>query len=221
MPEKATMPIVIKYWNDVANQFDSIYTGENKTPFQQWLDRFFRKDIYERRAWTHAHAGKLNGKSIIDIGCGPGRFCSDFANLGASRVIGLDTAPEMLRIAKKVAARQGTASVSEWVCSDILDWNNIESFDVSVAMGFWDYVEDPVSRLQAIRKITRGNFLSSWPRLWTWRSPIRKVRLQYISGCPVYFFTRPQLERLFKATGWEITACEVVGKIYCVDARPC
>jgi len=61
---------------------------------------------------------------------------------------------------------------------------------------------------------------SSWPRLWTWRSPVRKVRLQYMRGCPVYFFTRPQLEKMFTETGWKIQSCEVIGKIYCIDARP-
>jgi SAM-dependent methyltransferase len=220
MAKKDTMPAVIDFWNKVADEFDSIYTGQNKSGVARWMDGFFRKDIYERREWTLAHAGDLKGRSIIDIGCGPGRFCSDFARAGSPRVVGLDTAPEMLRRAREVVAAEKTAAVCEWVCSDILDWHQNEVFDVSVAMGFWDYVEDPRSRLTAIRKVTRDRFLSSWPRLWTWRSPLRKVRLQYIRGCPVYFFTRSQLEQMFTATGWKIVSCEVIGKIYCVDARP-
>lgn len=220
MAQKDTMPAVIDFWNKVADEFDSIYTGKGKSGFAQALDRYFRKDIYQRRQWSIDQAGDVKGKSVIDIGCGPGRFCSDYVKAGATRVLGLDTSPEMLKRARIVTKDEGTAHACEWVLSDIDGWKSDEKFDVAVAMGFWDYVADPRSRLRTIRAVTRGRFLSSWPRLWTWRVPLRKVRLQYIRGCPVYFFTRPQLERLFTETGWKIHNCEVIGKLYCVDARP-
>ena len=49
--------------------------------------------------------------------------------------------------------------------------------------------------------------------------PVRKVRLQYIRGCPVYFFRRPQVIQMIEEAGFKVTSCEVVGKLFCVDAR--
>jgi SAM-dependent methyltransferase len=88
-------------------------------------------------------------------------------------------------------------------------------------MGFWDYIEEPDGHLQAIRKHLKpgGKLLSSWPVLWSWRVPVRIVRLRWIRGCPCFFYTRKQLEAMFDRTGWKITRCEVVGKIYVVESQ--
>jgi len=78
---------------------------------------------------------------------------------------------------------------------------------------------DPRERLRRIRSFTSGTFLSAWPRMWTWRMPVRKVRLQ-MRGCPVYFFRRPQVYQLLRETGFEVRSCKTIGKLFCVDARP-
>ncbi len=49
--------------------------------------------------------------------------------------------------------------------------------------------------------------------------PIRKIRLK-VDGCPVYFFRKGQIRKLLKEAGFEMVSCEVVGKLYCVEARP-
>jgi SAM-dependent methyltransferase len=220
MRRQDPVPVVIDYWNRVACEFDSIYTGQGKSSFSRRLDRAFRRDIYQRWQWTMGAAGDLAGRSVIDVGCGPGRFATEFVKRGARRVVGLDTAPEMLRLARDVVRTDGTDHACEWVQSDILDYQTGETFDVSVAMGLWDYVADPRERLAAIRRVTTGRFLSSWPRLWTWRAPVRKIRLELLEGCPVYFFTRLQVERLLAENGFHVESCTVIGKLYCVDARP-
>jgi hypothetical protein len=92
-------------------------------------------------------------------------------------------------------------------------------FDETVAIGFWDYIEDPSARLSRIRALTGRRFLSAWPRFWTWRMPIRKVRLS-AAGCPVYFYRRAQVERLIESAGFTIDRIDVIGKLYCVEARP-
>ena len=45
------MPQVKQFWNDVAHQFDAIYTG-NKGPVARALDKWLRKDIYQRFDWV-------------------------------------------------------------------------------------------------------------------------------------------------------------------------
>jgi cyclopropane fatty-acyl-phospholipid synthase-like methyltransferase len=222
MAMKESLPTVIQFWDNVVDEFDSIYTGKDQSPLSRWANSFFRKDIYQRREWTIQRAGDLKGKSVIDIGCGPGRFCTDYVKAGAARVLGMDTSPKMIERAKQVAAQEGTAGPCEWVVSDILDFQSQETFDRIVAMGFWDYIEEPDGHLKAIRRHMKpgGRFLSSWPILWSWRVPIRIARLRWFRGCPCYFFTRGQLQKMFDRTGWKITECKVVGKIYLVEAEP-
>ena len=211
---------VARFWNSVAGEFDAIYTGDGKSALARRLDRFFRKDIYERFDWVIDRAGDVAGKSICDLGCGSGRFVTELAACGADHVTGVDIAPEMLKIARDLARREGLETCCDFVQSDILAWQPDATFDLTLAIGLWDYIHDPVPRLRAIRSITRGTFLSAWPRFWTWRMPVRKVRLQYLRGCPVYFFRKPQIYRLLDQAGFEVVRCDTVGKLFCIESRP-
>ena len=50
--------------------------------------------------------------------------------------------------------------------------------------------------------------------------PVRKVRLQFIRGCPVYFFRKPRVFAMLESAGFEVVRCETIGKLFCVEARP-
>ena len=213
-----TMPQVTEFWNKIAHDFDAIYTGRKK-PIARALDQWLRRDIFQRFDWVMEKSGDVRGATICDVGCGSGRFVSALAKNGAARVIGVDVAEEMLRIARELVRLEGVADVCEFVHADVLHWKTDEQFDEVIAIGFWDYIADPPSRLRAIRKLTPKKFLSAWPRYWTWRMPVRKVRLT-IEGCPVYFFRRLQIEQYLREAGFEIVSWDVIGKLYCVEARP-
>jgi cyclopropane fatty-acyl-phospholipid synthase-like methyltransferase len=210
---------VAQYWNDVAQDFDAIYTGQNKSAFSRALDQWLRKDIYGRFDWVMRKSGDVTGKTICDIGCGSGRFVASLAKRGASHVMGVDVAPEMLKLARELVKNEGVAAKTEFATMDIIDWTRTDVFDETIAIGFWDYFADPTERLRIIRKMTRERFLSAWPRLWTWRAPIRKVRLTAL-GCPVYFFSKSDVYKYLEATGFKVISCETVGKLHCVDAVP-
>jgi SAM-dependent methyltransferase len=209
---------VTQYWDKVATDFDAIYSGA-KSPFQRGLDRWFRKDIYQRFDWVMERAGDVRGQSVCDVGCGSGRFVAALAQRGAARVTGVDVAPEMLRLAGGLAQHEGVLDRCDFLLGDILDLEIDRSFDLTIAIGLWDYIPDPTQRLIKIRRVTRGKFLSAWPRRWTWRAPVRKVRLGVL-GCPVYFFSRGDVRRLLAAGGFRVTREDVVGKLYCVEADP-
>jgi SAM-dependent methyltransferase len=214
------MPQVARFWNTIAAEFDAIYTGENKSGFSRFLDRFFRKDIYQRFDWVMEKCGDIRGKTICDIGCGSGRFVTEFAKRGAGHVTGVDVAPDMLKLAKSLVERDGVADKCDFALSDVLNWKTDRKFDITIAIGFWDYIQDPPERLRLIRNLTNETFLSAWPRFWTWRMPVRKVRLQFIRGCPVYFFRKPKVFAMLESAGFEVVSCETIGKLFCVEARP-
>jgi len=207
---------IAEYWNNIANDFDAIYTGK-KNPVARSLDRWLRRDIYQRFEWVMSQAGPspdLHGMKICDIGCGSGRFVASLAKRGA-QVTGVDFAPEMLKLGAQLAEKEGVADRCKFVLSDVLDWKTDEQFDLVIAIGFWDYVADPLPRLQVIRRLTKTTFLSAWPRAATLRAAIRKVRLK-ADGCPVYFFTLPQVEDYLQRAGFRVESHEILGQLHCV-----
>ena len=214
------MPAVARFWNASADEFDSIYSGAGKNWFTRALDGFFRRDMYQRFDWVMARAGDLRGKAVCDVGCGSGRFVAEFARRGAGCITGIDIAPEMIRCAQRLAETEGVVEHCEFVTGDVLDWRGHRAFDLTIAIGLWDYIADPSERLQVIRGLTRGTFLSAWPQFWTWRMPVRKLRLGYLGGCPVYFFRENQVRSLLQEAGFEVIRFETVGKLFCVESRP-
>lgn len=207
---------IANYWDRIAPQFDAIYSGK-KNPIARSLDRWLRRDIYQRFDWVMRKAGDARNLTVCDVGCGSGRFVAALAERGA-RVTGLDFAPQMLDLARDLVKQAGVADKCNFVLSDILDWKTNDKFDLVLAIGFWDYVADPLERLRVIRGITRDRFLSAWPRAGTMRAAIRKRRLK-VAGCPVYFWTHEQVEDYLTKAGFSLTSSEIYGQLFCVESR--
>lgn len=207
---------IAEYWDRIAPEFDSIYTG-NKNPVARGLDKWLRRDMYERFNWVIERADDCRGQTICDVGCGSGRFVSALAQKGA-RVTGLDFAPTMLKLAQQLVEHDGVGDRCDFVLSDVLDWKTDRKFDLVIAIGFWDYVADPLPRLERIRSITTDRFLSAWPRAGTLRAVFRKARLR-VAGCPVYFWTRPQVEDYLKRAGFRASSWQQHGQLYCVESK--
>ncbi len=94
---------------------------------------------------------ELKSGLILDVGCGGGFLCNDLARLGFS-VIGIDTSPESLRIAKK---HDATKSVS-YIVADAYSLPFPEnSFDIVTAMDVLEHVKDPVSVIREVSRVLR------------------------------------------------------------------
>jgi len=206
---------IASYWDRIAPSFDAIYTGR-KSAAGRALDHWLRRDMYERFDWVMRRAGDVRGKTVCDVGCGSGRFVAALARRGA-KVTGVDFAPSMLAMAREVVRQEGVADRCDFVESDVLDWQSGRLYDLTIAIGFWDYVENPLQRLRVIRGMTAGRFLSAWPRARTFRARLRKARLT-VAGCPVYFWSRTEVDEYLKQAGFRVDSCEVHGQLYCVEA---
>ncbi len=73
------------------------------------------------------------------------------------------------------------------------------SYDVILALGYFDYIEDAPAHVRRMRELVApgGSVVASFPR-WTWtKGPIRKLRYEVINNCPIFNYTRDRLNQLF------------------------
>jgi ubiquinone/menaquinone biosynthesis C-methylase UbiE len=205
------------FWNAACESFDAIYTGE-KPKLRIALDKLFRKDMYERFEYTIHHSEPIRNRTFLDVGCGTGRYSIALAKRGARQVTGLDIAENMVQASRDNANAHGIEKKCEFFLSDILRYHPDNKFDVTIGIGLFDYVREPIPVLRKMRQLTRDKVVLSFPRRNTWRAPIRKLRLGLLD-CPVYFYTRLQLQSLMKTADFNYLRIDKVGKLFCVVAR--
>jgi cyclopropane fatty-acyl-phospholipid synthase-like methyltransferase len=204
------------YWNNEADVFSRIYTHE-KSPVSNFLDRVFRKDMYERYLFTLENCEPVKGRTFLDVGCGNGLYSLELARRGAAKVTGLDIAEVMVGLCKEASEREGLTDRCVFKHTDLLEYDAKETFDVSFGIGLFDYIRDPVPVLSKMREVTTDKSILAFPRFWTWRAPVRKARLA-TRGCDVFFYRRSTIENMMVQAGYESCEFTTVGKLHCVVA---
>lgn len=190
---------VRSYFEHNAGAFDRIYSGR-KGLLLRWLDRALRADMYERFALTLAACADLPGRSVLDVGCGSGRYTIAFAERGAARVLGVDLAEEMLRLAVRLARQRGVADVCGFVRGDFATLPLNATFDYVVAIGVFDYVGDAEGFLRRLAQRARRRIVASFPSTFPVRTQLRRWRYAR-RNCPLYFYDEPHIEALFERCG--------------------
>jgi 2-polyprenyl-3-methyl-5-hydroxy-6-metoxy-1,4-benzoquinol methylase len=169
----------------------------------RWVNGRFRRDIAERFILTLEHARRTGAASVLDIGCGSGRYIRPLVEAGVKRIVGIDLSSEMLDLARAQAS-QVTGARIDFVHADFADWPAGEEFDLIVAMGFFDYVHDPAVLLAKMRSLCSKSVIASFPSRHWFRTPLRRVRYR-MKNCPVYFYGAEQIERLGHEAGFART----------------
>ena len=187
-----------RYFDRNAAQFDSIY--HEGQPLARAFNRAFRKAIYERFAITFGEAEPVTGKSVLDIGCGSGRYAVEFARRGAARVIGLDYAAGMLDLARAYAREAGVADRCEFVAGDFTAVAPDERFDVVIAIGVYDYQDRPVEFLRRMADRCGGRIIATFPGRSLFRMRIRQLRY-WLKDCPVLFYSEDEVRRIARDAG--------------------
>lgn len=102
----------------------------------------------------------LNGKRVLDLGCGFGEHCKMFVERGAEKVVGIDISNKMLEVAKSENIDPKIVYIN-MPMEDISRLN--ESFDVVVSSLAFHYVEDFLGVVKNIYDLldTNGVFIFS------------------------------------------------------------
>jgi len=200
-----------------VNKYKSIYS-KDKTPIWKILDFLFRRSVQRRFELTLEECSDIKDKKILDVGCGPGIYAVTLATLEPAKVVGIDFSEEMLAKAQALAMENRVKDVCQFINSEFLRYQFEEKFDICLAIGLFDYIREPQPSLKKIRALCLEKAIISFPGKWKLRNVVRKIRLA-ILRCPVYFYTRKQLEKLLKESGFNNFEIKNVDRDYLVVAR--
>jgi ubiquinone/menaquinone biosynthesis C-methylase UbiE len=144
-------------------------------------------------------SGACAGDTVVDIGCGPGAAARAAARAGA-KVIGIDPAPVMLRVARLVRPSasiryelgsaealhlpEGSTGVV-WSIASVHHWS-----DVAVALGEIRRVLQPGGRFVAIERLTRPGAIGHASHGWN-----QQHAAAFAEACAAHGFSDVRVER--------------------------
>jgi 2-polyprenyl-3-methyl-5-hydroxy-6-metoxy-1,4-benzoquinol methylase len=189
------------HFDDDAERFDSIYKTK-KSFIARFIDDYWRGVVQKRLEINVEKLQPLAGKKILDVGCGSGRFCIEFAKGGAAKIVGVDFAAAMIDIANNLAQEYGVAEQCDFRAGAFPDAvaDSEAPFDASTANGFFDYIDQPVPIIAKMRELTKGKMIMSFPKAYEFRVPIRRVRF-WLKGTPLFLYTEKQTRDILRQAG--------------------
>lgn len=188
------------YFQRAVRRFDAIYEPR-RNPLRRLADRLFRRSMRLRFRRTLAGLEPVGGKTVLDVGCGAGRYGLALAGQGAKSVLGVDFAAAMVAAARERAASLGLAEACRFVQADFALMEPGGTFDHVIAMGLFDYVDDPLPLLAKMVRLARRSVMASFPLrggLVQWG---RKLVFRYYRRCPVHFYAAAEVRRLAELAG--------------------
>jgi len=183
-----------EYWDNIAEEFDTFYRKE-KDALRRAIDKVFRKNMAERFNLTLQECKNVDGKKILDVGCGPGRMAIKLARRGAN-VTGIDFSKNMLQMASTMAKKLDVENNCEFIHDNFLSHNFTEKFEILIALGFFDYTKDPTPYLKKMKSLMREKCIFSFPSKFAFQVPLRMIWLK-ARKFPVYLYTKKEIKRLF------------------------
>ncbi len=182
------------FFHQYANDFDAIYGNQNGL-IDSVINRIFRKSMRLRFEKSVEGCDPIEGRSVLDVGCGPGHYSITLAQRGAARVVGIDFAEGMLQLATEHAKKVGVGERCKFMVADFYEYAPQELFDYVIVMGFMDYMPDPEKVVAKVLSLTRDKAFFSFPvegGLLGWQ---RKMRYQ--KRCDLFLYSEERLKQIF------------------------
>jgi SAM-dependent methyltransferase len=188
------------YFHERAGRFAAFYSSE---PVARALGR---GPLFDRLRLAVELAVELAATSVLDVGCGSGPLFAPLAERGI-RVTGIDPAEAMVERARRQAAEYpGLVDVrrSGWE-----DLDEVDAYDLAVALGVFDYVATPADLLRRMGRAAPHAF-GSFPSPGL-RTDLRKVRYG-ARGVGVHGYDVAAFHRMAGEAGVEVARVTPLGR---------
>jgi 2-polyprenyl-3-methyl-5-hydroxy-6-metoxy-1,4-benzoquinol methylase len=176
------------YFDSFADDYQRAFTGGGRRPLHAVINRLFRRRTFVSR--TEVVMGflrdlELQGKTVLDVGCGTGEVSIAAARAGAARVIGMDIAPRMIDLASQAAAATDVRDRIEFRQQDILTTDS-PPCDIALLIGVIEYYGDLDGLIARIAPHVRQAFVIADTRGPLWRRGLRYL-LARVKHFHVYY----------------------------------
>lgn len=132
---------IVKAYNTLAEDYNRMIDHK---PHNAYYDRPNTLSLFK----------DIQNRSVLDAACGPGKYAEVLLSKGA-RVTGFDLSPEMVRLAKKRNAGQGTFFVHDM--ADPLSSLADASFDYVLCALALHYLEDWDPTIKEFHRVLKTN----------------------------------------------------------------
>jgi 2-polyprenyl-6-hydroxyphenyl methylase/3-demethylubiquinone-9 3-methyltransferase len=106
-----------------------------------------------RLSWIQAHVD-INGKKVLDIGCGGGILTESLAKSGA-QAKGIDLSEKALKVADLHSLETNVPVQYELISAEDLAEKEMGQYDVVTCMEMLEHVPDPLSIIRACSKLAK------------------------------------------------------------------
>ena len=107
-----------------------------------------------RLNWIKELVGGLQGKKILDVGCGGGILAESMAVAGAE-VTGIDLADKSLKVAQLHGLESGVPVTYRSISAEDMALEQPQTFDIVTCMEMLEHVPDPASVVQACADLAK------------------------------------------------------------------
>jgi SAM-dependent methyltransferase len=201
-----------KSWEKEAVTFDQIYSGGGLAGRMPLLGPFIQKGIIERHNRALAFLSATRAQTILDLGCGVGRFAVAAAQLGVT-VHAYDISQPAIAVAQEAAHRVGVTDRCHFYAADLLTID-FPAADAWFDLGCLHYLPDPT---QVIQKLTQvPHLFSCLPQKGHWLGPFHYVYRTLLRGQKYLSFTEVEIRSLLAA--YPLLYIEKSGLVYYVTS---
>lgn len=200
---------VREYFEEISRKFDSYYREDAETGgvVGKVAHVVFRKPGMVRRfEATFSFLGDLEGKSILDVGCGSGIYSIEIAKRGGFPT-GVDVSPEMIDLAKENAVSAGCADRCRFIVRDLKELDPAEgAYAAVLAIGLFDYIAPAEQRsvLDKLLSMTDAEVIATFPKRWVPGAIARRIWFM-TKELDVYFVTASHVRGLVDTARSEVT----------------
>ena len=175
------------YFDKLAPEYDRAFRGQGRGVLNALINRSFRSTTFEQRMrMLESLLAKLGveGKGVLDLGCGSGQVSELVASLGA-RVHAVDISPQMIDIARSSAERAGLVDRITFEQGDVTSIPLSEQ-DVVLLIGVVEYYRDAASLIGRAAKAARETLVIAHTNRVLYRMLLRRL-LFWLDGSNLYF----------------------------------
>lgn len=141
---------------------------------------------------------RLGAPEVLDVGCGPGRVAEVVLEAGAASYVGIDFSAQMLELARR--RLQGRDDV-QLIEGDFLDVDLPRTFELVLALGLFDYLEEPDRAAAWMRTHCTSTLVASFPRRDRVKAPLRHLHYR-LHRCRIFDYSEARAEDLLTGAGF-------------------